>query len=467
MRRRHLDRHTLRQGRERIRIPGTPAAVGRLTCAVVIPCHNYGHYLAEAIESVRSQTVHAAQIVVVDDSSTDNTPQVARQFPEVLYLRTEHRSEFFARRDGFERTDADAVVFLDADDKLPANYIAEGLKLLQSDWRIGVVGTDRLCFGSTTATLPHNADRLRRQNGVHAGAMIRATAIRMSGLFDHPPPSWDTHADWWSWRHLAEYGWRFARSPAGYHYRRGHHSMSGDKKRGDWFVRAGHQRARVSILIPLAGRLAAWEQLSAWLDRQTWPRECITLRLLDNSHSQQFGRIVRDWVAGCGYEDVRYQISHEGQQGLADADRYETWLAAQRVVCRLWTTLTRRIDTPWTLCLEDDVIPPLDVIERLLRRVDRDTIDAVACPYMGRTGEAFIVMQNGRPVRPGQLSGVQRVDSVGFGCVLVRSELLEQHVFTTGPKSERHWFDWWFWEAHDLHLLCDFDLLADHLAAPR
>jgi glycosyltransferase involved in cell wall biosynthesis len=46
--------------------------------SIIITTHNYGHYLAEAIESALNQTYKNIEIIVVDDGSTDNTKSVAK-----------------------------------------------------------------------------------------------------------------------------------------------------------------------------------------------------------------------------------------------------------------------------------------------------------------------------------------------------------------------------------------------------
>src|SRR5690606_15818601 len=44
--------------------------------SVVIPTHNYGQFVREAVESVQAQTVSDLEIIVIDDGSTDHTPAV-------------------------------------------------------------------------------------------------------------------------------------------------------------------------------------------------------------------------------------------------------------------------------------------------------------------------------------------------------------------------------------------------------
>ena len=87
-------------------LPDSVLALGNLmsfpTVSVVIPCFNQGHFLSEALESVLAQTRPAAEVVVVDDGSTDNTSAVVEAVSEHTVhpaaeqgtgVREEHRSQ--------------------------------------------------------------------------------------------------------------------------------------------------------------------------------------------------------------------------------------------------------------------------------------------------------------------------------------------------------------------------------------
>jgi glycosyltransferase involved in cell wall biosynthesis len=97
--------------------------------SVVIPCYNQAHFLAEAIESVRAQTVTDVEIIVVDDGSTDDTLAVARQLG-VRCVTQRNQGQGAARNHGLSLASGEFIVFLDSDDRLRPHALETGLRLL-------------------------------------------------------------------------------------------------------------------------------------------------------------------------------------------------------------------------------------------------------------------------------------------------------------------------------------------------
>lgn len=90
--------------------------MNRPEVSVIIPAFNAERFLGEAIESVLAQSLSAAEILVVDDGSTDNTGLVAAGFPGVTVVSLAHFGVSAARNAGVSRSTGDFIAFLDADD---------------------------------------------------------------------------------------------------------------------------------------------------------------------------------------------------------------------------------------------------------------------------------------------------------------------------------------------------------------
>lgn len=99
--------------------------------AVVIPCFNQAHYLAEAIESVLGQTRPPTELVVVDDGSEDNSYEVAGRYEAVRRMRQPNEGVAAARNAGWKATTAEYLVFLDADDRLLPEALEVGAAALE------------------------------------------------------------------------------------------------------------------------------------------------------------------------------------------------------------------------------------------------------------------------------------------------------------------------------------------------
>ncbi|AMV20403.1 glycosyltransferase family 2 protein [Planctomyces sp. SH-PL14] len=440
--------------------------------AIVIPCHNYGRFLAECIESAIA--ANPAEIIVVDDASEDDTAEVAARYHQVKYIRVEHRNVHATRGAGFALTRAANVCFLDADDVLPPDYLSEACKILDEEPKVGIVYSDMERFGDVTGRTdfhewvdPYWIDR---QNHLHAGSVVRRQALELAQVFEeHLKPS--AHEDWWLWRQILRYGWHGRKSPAIYRYRRHPDGSMLTKVRcKSWYELASASTETITILIPLAGRLWAWEQLFAWLDRQTWPHDQIELRLLDSSQDADFSRAVAEWIGRSGYTDVRHIRQAVGPQGVADAPRRQNGQEVNLAVARAWAKLTRGLTTPWSLCLEDDILPPADVIERLMRRVG-PVIDLVTAAYRTRHHDDrhwHIQREAGENVRDGEEGkGVDEINGSGFGCMLIRSPYLSQHPFANHRGSA--WYDPSFYAAWDAELaaVVDWSIVCRHYSGPE
>ncbi len=114
------------------------------TVAVIIPTYNRGHCVGEAIESVLDQTVPADEIIVVDDGSTDNTPEVLAGFGDrIIVISQVNRGVSAARNAGIARATSEWITFLDSDDVWYPNRISTLLRdVTHSDAGVHVANVD-------------------------------------------------------------------------------------------------------------------------------------------------------------------------------------------------------------------------------------------------------------------------------------------------------------------------------------
>ncbi len=94
--------------------------------ACVIPVKNRRKLVLQALESILTQTLKPQEIVVVDDGSTDGTPEVIkRRFPMVRLVKTQGLGPGEARNLGARSTRAEILMFLDSDDLWISHHVSE------------------------------------------------------------------------------------------------------------------------------------------------------------------------------------------------------------------------------------------------------------------------------------------------------------------------------------------------------
>lgn len=101
--------------------------------SVIIPTYNRAEYLRRAVESVCNQKHFDAEIIVVDDGSTDNSREVVEKISHtqpLRYIRTENRGVAAARNLGATLAARRYIAFLDSDDHWVADKLYRQMRCL-------------------------------------------------------------------------------------------------------------------------------------------------------------------------------------------------------------------------------------------------------------------------------------------------------------------------------------------------
>lgn len=96
--------------------------------SVVIPCYNGAKFLRNTLQSAIGQTHSPAEIIVIDDGSTDNSAAIAESFGRpVRVIRQTNQGESVARNRGMDEAKGHWIAFLDADDSWEPTKLARQL----------------------------------------------------------------------------------------------------------------------------------------------------------------------------------------------------------------------------------------------------------------------------------------------------------------------------------------------------
>jgi glycosyltransferase involved in cell wall biosynthesis len=178
---------------------GIPSAApdGRPTASVVIPVLNGAEFIAKAISSVLEQTMSDLELIVIDDGSTDATPQIVRAFrdPRLRYFYQPNRGLSGARNTGIRQARAPWIAFLDCDDYWMPRKLEAQLEAATAAPEVGLVycaGTYRNVAGDMLADLPavvegNALEQLLVGNcvaGSASSAMVSRATLDRVGLFD-------------------------------------------------------------------------------------------------------------------------------------------------------------------------------------------------------------------------------------------------------------------------------------------
>ena len=105
--------------------------------SVIIPVYNVEQYLEYCIQSILSQDYNNLEIILVDDGSTDLSPEMCDEYGKkdarIKVIHKENEGQAIARNTGVRELTGDYFTFVDSDDYIRSDYISSMLKCAMED----------------------------------------------------------------------------------------------------------------------------------------------------------------------------------------------------------------------------------------------------------------------------------------------------------------------------------------------
>lgn len=134
--------------------------------SVITPTFNRADYLPVAIESVLAQTFGDFELIVIDDGSTDHTPELMQRYlddPRVRYFQQPNRGQSVARNRGVAESVGEFICFLDSDNAWVETKLAASLQAFDERPQADVVYGDYVVIDAEGRELGVN--RMTRYSG--------------------------------------------------------------------------------------------------------------------------------------------------------------------------------------------------------------------------------------------------------------------------------------------------------------
>ncbi len=165
-------------------------ATGRPRVTLVTPTYNQAQYLAETLDCVLAQDLTALEYIVIDDGSTDATPDVlARYADRVRSIRQVNAGQARTLNRGWEMANGDYLAYLSSDDLLHPTAMRRMVEVLDAHPDVVCVFPDADLIDDHSAVVKRSVCRafdlaelvVRQECYIGPGALFRRSAFEQAG----------------------------------------------------------------------------------------------------------------------------------------------------------------------------------------------------------------------------------------------------------------------------------------------
>lgn len=167
--------------------------------STIIPCHNEGPLLREAVRSALAQSHPETEVIVVADGPQNGQTQAILDELEanrqVRVLAKPQGGVSSARNFGIEEADGEYLLFLDADDLIDPSFAARGVEIFESTPEALIVGGQVVMFGAISGPYgpPFRLNQFLHESLLPVGHMVHTADARRVGGFDESLRRYEDH----------------------------------------------------------------------------------------------------------------------------------------------------------------------------------------------------------------------------------------------------------------------------------
>ncbi len=175
--------------------------------SVIIPTYNRGWAIGDAVDSVLAQDYREFELIVVDDGSTDNTPEILDAYRGIIKVfRQENKGVSAARNRGIAEASGRFIAFLDSDDLWLTQKLSRQVEFFNTTPDALICQTEEVWIRNGVRVNPKK--RHRKPSGMifepslalclvsPSAVMIRRSLLEIVGNFDETLPACEDYDLW-------------------------------------------------------------------------------------------------------------------------------------------------------------------------------------------------------------------------------------------------------------------------------